>query len=414
MHKTLLATAVTVLATPALADEIEIKPLVDARLRYEHVDQADKPNDANAVTVRVRAGFEAQLPAKFVLLAGATGTFAVVDTYFDGTPKSARPTGTYPTITDPPTIGLNRLHLAYKGLKGTTITVGRQRINLDDLRFVGGGAGWRQNEQTFDAVRLETEPLKGLKGDFTYAWRVNTSVGIDGPINNPGHIASNNIFANVAYKMPLGMLSGFAYLINQDNPFRVQLSSKTIGGRLLGKHVFTKQTSLSYALSIAQQSDVKRNPNHYSAHYLYGDVAVLSHGWTLGGGYEVLGSDSGAINKLSRFATVTAIQFPVATLHRWNGWADKFTTTPVNGLHDANASIGYTSTKVKPFKSLGATVVYHDYRSDIAHQHYGTEINAQILAKLKRYTFMLKYADYNAKSFATDTRKFWASVEWAI
>jgi hypothetical protein len=36
--------------------------------------------------------------------------------------------------------------------KALDLTLGRQRINLDDQRFVGS-VGWRQNEQTFDAVR---------------------------------------------------------------------------------------------------------------------------------------------------------------------------------------------------------------------------------------------------------------------
>jgi hypothetical protein len=33
---------------------------------------------------------------------------------------------------------------------------------------------------------------------------------------------------------------------------------------------------------------------------------------------------------------------------------------------------------------------------------------------LKRYTFTIKYADYSAKLFATNTKKFWASVDWAL
>ena len=53
--------------------------------------------------------------------------------------------------------------------------------------------------------------------------------------------------------------------------------------------------------------------------------------------------------------------------------------------------------------------------------NYGDEWNLQLLAKVKKYTFILKYADYNAKAFpvgfvnpTTDTKKFWASVEWAF
>ena len=61
----------------------------------------------------------------------------------------------------------------------TLVTTGRQRINLDDQRFVGS-SGWRQNEQTFDAARVEATILKNLKADVTYAWSVRTIWGIDG------------------------------------------------------------------------------------------------------------------------------------------------------------------------------------------------------------------------------------------
>jgi hypothetical protein len=64
--------------------------------------------------------------------------------------------------------------------------------------------------------------------------------------------------------------------------------------------------------------------------------------------------------------------------------------------------------------SIAFSANFHDYKSDRLSLHYGNEVGAQIVAKKKRYTFTLKVADYNAKAFATDTRKFWASVEWAM
>jgi hypothetical protein len=401
--------------TPALAkDPVPIKPIIDARLRWEDVDQTGKANTADAVTVRVRAGFEAQLPAKFSLLAEATGTLGIDNDYFNNTSHSGKPTALYPTIADPQTIGLNRLQLAYKGLQGTTITVGRQRINLDDQRFVGN-AGWRDNEQTFDAVRIETTPIKNLKADLTYAITDNTIFGIDGQVGvNTGHITGDNVFGTFGYTTTLGTLEGFGFLVNQAQAARFKFSSKTFGGRFVGKYAFDKKTSLSYTLSYANQSDVHLNPNRYSANYYYGDVALNTHGWSLGGGYELLGTDSGARVKSSNALATTSFQTPLATLHKWNGWADIFLTTPANGLTDAYGSIGYTSTKVKPLTSLGASVIYHDYRSDVAGQHYGHEWDAQIMAKVKKYTFLLKYADYSANAFATDTKKLWASVEWAF
>ncbi len=141
---------------------------------------------------------------------------------------------------------------------------------------------------------------------------------------------------------------------------------------------------------------------------------MSSQGFTLGGGYEVLGADTGAKTKTGGALSTVAVQTPLATLHKFNGWADKFLTTPTNGLTDSYASLGYVMTNVKPLTSLGASLIYHDYRSDIGNLHYGHEWDAQVAAKIKKYTFTLKYAAYSAQTFATDTKKFWAAVDWSF
>jgi hypothetical protein len=414
MKKTVAILACFIPPLPVLAsDPVAIKPVLDARLRWEDVDQTGKPNTADAVTVRVRAGFEAQLPDKFSLLAEATGTLAINNHYFDGTLKSGKPTTLFPTVADPQTIGLNRLQLAYKGLKGTLVTLGRQRINIDDQRFVGA-AGWRDNEQTFDAIRVETTPVKNLKADVSYALTDNTVFGIDGQAGvNTGHIGGDNVFGTLAYATAIGTIEGFGFLVDQNVPARFKFSSKTFGGRFSGKYAFDKKTSLTYALSYANERDVHLNPTRFSANYYFAEAYLNAHGWAIGGGYEVLGADTGARVKSTSALAITSFQTPLATLHKWNGWADMFLTTPANGLTDAYGSIGYTINSRKPFSGLGASVIYHDFRSDVAHLHYGHEWDAQLLAKIKRYTFTLKYAAYSASAFATDTKKLWASIEWS-
>ena len=110
---------------------------------------------------------------------------------------------------------------------------------------------------------------------------------------------------------------------------------------------------------------------------------------------------------------MTSFQTPLATLHKWNGWADMFLTTPVTGLTDRYGSLGYTAAKVGPLASLGANIVYHDYHADLGGAHYGHEWDALIAAKVQKYTLLFKYADYRAATFATNTRKFWVSIDWS-
>jgi len=164
-------------AAPALAaddDGIEVQPIVDIRLRYEGVDQDNALRDGDAITARVRAGFEAGI-SSFSVLAEAEGTLAIVEDSNSTTNGNA---GIFSVIADPQNVELNRLQLQYTGIEKTKFTVGRQRIILDDSRFVGN-VGWRQNEQTFDAVRLETSILGPVSLDATYTNSQRTIFGID-------------------------------------------------------------------------------------------------------------------------------------------------------------------------------------------------------------------------------------------
>jgi hypothetical protein len=402
MHRFLIAAVVTTLATPALADEIKLKPLVDARLRYESVDQVPIARDASAVTARVRAGVEAKTKA-FAVLVEAEGTLALSEKYNSGVNGKTA----FPIVADPQNIELNRAQVRLLAIPKTVVTLGRQRINLDDQRFVGA-VGWRDNEQTFDAARVEYSGIKNVKADITYSWSQRTIWGVDGLGGRQQAVSGDNVFANLSYKHKVGTLTGFAYLVDQDEAAisGFAMSSKTIGARFAGSAPLSKAAKLIYTASFARQSDYHRNPNNFSADYILGELGVEANGFKLLGGYEVLGADRGA--------ALTSFQTPYATLHKFNGWADKFLVTPPNGLRDAYTVVGYTKAKMGTLSAVSAQINYHDYRSDRLGLSYGDEFGAQLSAKLKRYTFTLKYADYNAKAFATDTRKFWASVEWAI
>src|SRR3546814_18226061 len=92
------------------------------------------------------------------------------------------------------------------------VTVGRQRINLDDQRFVGS-VGWRQNEQTFDAARLEST-FGPVQVDATYAWSNRTIYGIDaGPRTA---FSGDKFFLTTCVKTGPAPIKAFAILLNRD------------------------------------------------------------------------------------------------------------------------------------------------------------------------------------------------------
>ena len=391
-------------ATPALADPIALKPLIDARLRYEHVDQAPLSKDADALTARIRAGFQAST-GPFALLAESEAALAINPVYNSGVNGKAA----YPLVADPQNVELNRLQLQYRGLPKTVVTVGRQRINLDDQRFVGS-VTWRDSEQTFDAVRVEWSGIKGLKADLTYADNVRTIWGIDGGNRfgptHPGEVGGDNLFGNLSYATRLGTATGFTYLIDQNQRLVFVNSSQTYGGRFAGAYPLSRTVKLTYAASYATQSAYRRNPNQYRAEYYLGELGLAMNAVTLGAGYEVLGADRGV--------AATSFQTPLATLHKFNGWADKFLVTPPDGLRDLYGSAGYGWKTVAGLDSAGLIAIYHRFSSDRLERRYGDEIDLQASARKGRTTAIVKYADYRTHGFATDTKKLWLSLEWSL
>ncbi|KQX26032.1 MULTISPECIES: hypothetical protein [unclassified Sphingomonas] len=401
MKNTIATAAVLAAAGPACAGDIVLTPLVDARIRHEHVDQDGLADTADALTLRLRGGLQAGSGPWSALVEGQ-GTLAAVDAYFDGLHGAA----TRPLVADPQSIGLYRAQLRYK-TKALAVTAGRQRIAIDDERFVGA-VGFRDNGQTFDALRIEWSARPRLKVDVSYAWSVRSIWGIDGRGAKQQAVSGDNVFASVGYATPVGTLSGFAYLVDQDEA-AVQgfaLSSQTYGARLAGSRPLGRTVKLTYQLGYARQSDWHRNPNDYRADYYLADATLDIAALKLDLGYEILGASHGA--------ALTSFQTPLATGFKFQGWADKFLTTPPNGVRDLHAGAGYGWKKVAGLDLLSVQAAWHRFDSDRLDIHYGDEFDLMVTAKLGRTTIGARYADYRAKRFAADTDKFWLQADWTF
>ncbi len=388
-----------VAASGAQAQDITLKPLIDARLRYEHVDQAGIADSADALTLRVRSGAQASTGG-FTALVEGEGTLALDGHYNDG--FNGRP---LPLVADAQTIELTRAQLSYAN-KDVRVTAGRQMLELADQRFVGS-MPWRQNEQTFDAVRVQWTGIKGLTADATYAWSTRTAYGSQGVPSRPQSVPGNSWFGILGYATPLGTVSGFAYLVDQDSAAlsNFQLSSQTYGARLAGSKP-VGGLKLSYVGSVARQSNYARNPNRYSALYGFGEATLA--GKVLAGtvGYEVLGADKGQ--------AFTSVQTPLASYFRFQGWAGKLSTTPPNGIRDAYGTLAANWKGSGWIAAYGLGATYHRFDSDRLSQHYGDEVDLIASARIRRYTAAIRYAHYRADAFATNTDKVFLTLDWAI
>lgn len=401
MEKMIATAAALAVAGPACAQTITLLPLVDARTRYEHATQDGIADDADALTVRIRAGVEAKVGGLSALVEGQ-GTLAVVDRYYDGLHGAQ----TRPLVADPQNIALYRAQVRYAG-KGYALTAGRQRLALDDERFVGAIA-FRDNGQTFDAVRAEIAPASHVKADLTYAWAQRTIWGIDGRGARQPSVSGDNVFANLGYQTRLGTLTVFAYLVDQDEAAAqaFRLSSQTYGGRFSGGFALSRAAKLSYQLSYARQQDWHRNPNRYRAAYYLADAALALSALKVGGGFEVLGADRGA--------ALTSFQTPLATAFKFQGWADKFLTTPPDGVRDLYGNVGYGLKAGSRLGTIALQASYHRFDSDRLARHYGDELDLLASAKVGRTALSVRYADYRADRFATDTRKLWLQADWTL
>lgn len=385
-----------------VSDYLTIDPIVEGRLRYEHVDQPT--TDADAVTLRVRAGAEFKMD-RLSLLAEGEGTLGIVNEYnafpFAIADSQRRPS--HSVVPDPMNIDLNRLQLQYKG-KAATLTLGRQRINLDDQRWVGS-VGWRQNEQTFDAVRMEAK-FGPVTLDGTYSIGQRTIFGIDaGPRQN---LDGEFYFLGGGAKLGPVNVKAFAYLLDYDEPFYLANSSQSYGARAVAAIPLSPKAKLNLIASYARQSDYGRNPVDYSADYINAEAGVSMGKLTVTAGWDLLGSDAKAANGAGR-----ALQTPMATLHKFNGWADMFLTTPAKGLQDIYAGAAYKFDGVKALPGLNAAVTWHQFDSDVGSIDYGSEWDASAGVKLGRVALLAKYANYHAKGFGVDTEKLWLQAEFA-
>ena len=102
-------------------------------------------------------------------------------------------------------------------------------------------------------------------------------------------------------------------------------------------------------------------------------------------------------------------------MSRWAArahWLLQRVVLAVPGL--SQARLGADERRIYDLVCRRLLAAWHDYRSDRLSLHYGNEINFQLAAKIGKFGLALKYADYNAKAFATDTSKFWASVDWVF
>lgn len=373
---------------------------VDARYRFEHVEEDNLTEDADASTLRTKIGYKTNSYQGFQGLIEFENVAQLGPGDYNDTVNGQV---AYPIVADPSGMELNQIWLSYAGLPDTVLKAGRQGVNLDNQRFIGT-VGWRQNDQTFDAVNITNTSLENLELFYDYTWKVNRIFGTDHPL---GTFESDNHIVHAAYTYA-DWLKASAYGYWMDFNEAAVLSNKTWGLRLTGTVPLNDELSFFYEAEGAMQHDHGQNPNNYDSTYYHLSPGLTWNGLTLQAGFESLEGDG-----------TTSFQTPLATLHAHNGWADRFLNLNAlaNGLEDAYGKASYTFKGVNPWlDSTKVTGVYHRFDAERGGVDYGREWNLELARPLKLdnqgwsegASISLKYANYDADSFSVDTRKWWA------
>ena len=173
-----------VLASQSMAEETFLDGLqsmvtegsasLDFRYRYENVDQDGFDDDAEASTLRSRLTLETGNFSGFSALLEFDDVTAIGPDDYNSTSNGKIE---FPIIADPEGTDFNQGWIRYAAGDGKG-TLGRQRILHGSQRFIGGVA-WRQNEQTFDALRGEFRLLDAFDLDLSYVNQVNRLFGPD-------------------------------------------------------------------------------------------------------------------------------------------------------------------------------------------------------------------------------------------
>lgn len=375
---------------------------IDLNYRYENVDQEKGvkfknkfPQTANANTARLRAGLLSPVFYGFQGYAEYEGNLAMQEDYNSTTNGLKQ----YSTVADPQQSELNQLWLSYNGIPDTVIKGGRQRIKLDDDRFIGN-VGWRQMETTYDSVMVthNNQQLFGLVINAGYIGNIQTFTGTTEHINAP--------ILNVSYKVgDFGSLVGYGYWLDYTEKENYEKSSETYGLRFSNykKPGDTYHISDNYGLVYTAEWGFQQNYGHGKTPYQAERINLM-------GGFTAFNlTFQGAMEQLGGSGKNKHFDTPLGTNHAFQGWADLFLVTPDNGIRDVFGTVISTLDR----GSIILTGTYHDLSDDTGQVPYGTEWDFSAVKKFgPHYSVMAKYAYYNANNTTgafttTDTQKIW-------
>ncbi len=390
---------------------------LDVRARVEDAQETDVKSIKSpsiAPTIRTRLGYTTAPLYGFQAMVEGQNT-SVIGSEGNYNAAGSNGRGFRPVIADPAVTDLDQAWLKYAYTNIFDIKAGRQRLDLDNQRFIGD-VDWRQNIQTFDAATVHVQPIDHLDFFYSYIWDAHRVYGdVSGlpAVNQDYHSDSHLI--NVSYSgWEYGRFVGYAYLLDLNNAAGANSSCATYGGYFAGNAPVNDDLSLDYRAEFAWQENYGDSTLRYSADYANLEAGANYQPFAAGAGWEDLGSgvNTGAGGGHAAFRT------PLATLHSFDGWAEMFLNAPADGLHDL---YGYAQVTLP--SQIPLRVVYHKFDADSGSGDYGQEVDILATKNFGRHwQALLEYAYYMGANAAppvitaahVDLQRFWAQLEFSF
>jgi hypothetical protein len=238
----------------------------NVRMRHEAVAQTSL-RGAEALTARVRLGFAPAPWEGWSALVEVESIAAVDGDRYSQAGLNPAAAGRA-VIGDPDSTEINQLHFG-RTFGKTLVRLGRQRLFLDQGRFVGDGS-WRQNQQTFDAAVIEDRTWAGTTLTYAHLRQVNRGLGRTHPQGR--WRMDSHLFHALREGLPLGTLNTYAYFL--DFPEMRANACATLGASLAGGAAMSPGMRWVYRVEAARQTDHGASPLDYAARYLAAESGV--------------------------------------------------------------------------------------------------------------------------------------------
>lgn len=302
-----------------------------------------------------------------------------------------------PLIPDVPGTELNQAALGLV-LSQADMLLGRQRIELDNQRFVGSNGYW-QNDQTFDALSASYELFSASRLFYAYIANANRIFGDDADGLPPDDV----YYSGEGNSQARGFLRDHkhhSHLINAhfnewdfselgfyyyhiDNRDAERDSNRSFGLRYsFERRIAGLQWRSEIEGALQKRIRVEGAPtNTYSRI----ELALALRSLEVALQRERLGAGRGV-----GFVT------PLASAHDFQGWADKAFAIDSEGLVDSAIEASWRKSPLK------IDVRYHFFESAADNIDWGREFDLDLVVKIARqHRVQLRYASYQS---ATQSR----------